>query len=155
MLLHEIKIIDMRNSEWDKKSSNPKAGKYSFLKKVYVDYQGGTGVRPEYHFQWVPKDKRSQMSYRHMGYVPVEHEIDPYYPEYMTPDGEGHYIFADDVILMKCPLMNFLLRKEKDEEIARKQSGRSRLMGIKEEINRTGLGLSDREVEDAIKRFNP
>lgn len=155
MLLHEIKIIDLRNSEWDKRSSNPKSGKYSFLEKTYVDYKGGTGVRPEHHFQWVPKDKRSQMAYRHMGYTPVECEIDPYWPEYIDPDAEGHYVFADDVILMKCPLLKFLLRKEDEEKIRMAQTGRSRMLQVKDEIDRAGAGITERDIEEAIKRYNP
>ena len=156
MMLHEIKIVDLNHSEWDKKLSNPESGKYHFVKKTYIDYHGGKGIRPEHHLLWVSKTPREIMTWKtRYGYTLVEFGIDPYWPEDIAPNEEGHFVFSDDVVLMKCSLLEYLKRKEKDQEIMRRQQGRSMIQGLQEEINRTGMGLPDNWMDKALEKFRP
>ena len=114
MNLLEMKkhMVDLRRSEYDKSKSSPKDGKYTWVKKVYLnskDYRD-TNTRPEYKYRWVAFDEKDDfVNYNHwrMAYnaTPVDYKDanNEIYPEPLVPNAEGHYRFMD-MILMKIPI---------------------------------------------------
>jgi hypothetical protein len=101
--------VDLDRSEIDKSKSDPKKGKFTFIKKVYIqqkDYKNAE-TQPKYVLRWISKDEDdalSGMSYwqGEYGAEPVTAGVDPYWPETKIPDEEGHYVQVDS-ILVKVP----------------------------------------------------
>lgn len=116
MTLGEIRIVNLRDSVWDKEASKPDKGEYVFQSKRYVPYdisKCGSEPMPEHFITWERYENRS--SYREISqakasgfsYVVVG---DPYWPEGVAPDAEGKYVYGD-VVLMKCPIVAELQRR--------------------------------------------
>jgi hypothetical protein len=121
MKLGDIKIIDLNASVVDDKLSKPSGGDYVFKSKRYVDYKG-TGGRPDYWFRWIRHEQNNQFREERdagfEGYTYVQSGVDPYWPESVPPDGEGHYIYGD-VVLMKRPLMKELDARIENARLSR------------------------------------
>ena len=107
MKLGDIKTIDLKNSVVDEKLSKPEDGNYVFKSKRYVAYNG-SGPRPDWWFRWIRHEAnngfREEREARVEGYSYVQSGVDPYWPESVPPDGDGHFVYGD-VVLMKRPLM--------------------------------------------------
>lgn len=119
MYLGEIKIVDLTRTPWDREKSDPSRGEYVFLtdEKAYVDGAAyhTKATRPPWFFRWIRyeprdnyKDVRDYQVKWQYSYVTPD---DPYWPEGLSPDSQGHYVYGD-VVLMKCPLVVELRRRE-------------------------------------------
>ncbi len=151
MQLHEIKIVDMAKSTIDPKLSNPDKGKYVFLKKVFTESLHSS---EHTHFTWCRYEPRN--GYRELreyevkfGYTPVTNKVDQYYPEGMTPNAEGHYVYGD-LILVKCPLIDHLETLDRNEKFARGAKD-AKMKAFEGQLKREGGALTD-EVLAAIQK---
>jgi len=110
MLLSDVHIVDLNQSEWDKDRSEPEKGRYYFTKKVYSkssDYRDDA-IRPKHVLKWIMYDKAEDFAtmnhYRSKYNAETVIAGDPYWPEPLVPDSEGKYVFPPDTILVKIPL---------------------------------------------------
>jgi len=151
MYLSDIKIVDLRFSEWNKDKSDPKDGDYDFTKKVYVNMHGGKEVRPHWFFTTCRYDERNNFrefrEWKVSGYSAVQFDEDEFWPEPLSPNVDGHYVFGD-VIFVKRPLIDEL--KYRIEKQSRNTSARSKVEAFQEEMNRKGAGIPDSMVEELI-----
>lgn len=151
MYLSDIKIVDLRFSEWDEEKSDPKDGNYDFSKKVYINMHGGKEVRPPWFFTWIRYEKANNYdefrTCKYDGYSAVQFGEDEYYPEPLSPNNNGHYVFKD-VILVKRPLIDEL--KYRLEKQSRNTSARSKVEAFQEEMKRKGAGIPDSMIEELI-----
>jgi hypothetical protein len=118
MYLGEIRIVDLTRTPWDREKSDPEKGEYVFTgDKVYVDgaaYRTKAN-RPAWYFCWIRYDPRDglkdvrdhQIKWKY-SYVTKD---DSYWPEGLPLDVNGHYAYGD-VVLMKCPLIEELRKRE-------------------------------------------
>ena len=116
MLLREVKLVDLRRSKV-KKGSDPKKGLYKFEPggKVYVSWKDPS-IRPPHYVKWnrnTPFDVESWKIKWNYSYVTIE---DPYWPEGIKPNEEGHYVYQTDMVLMKCPLEDYVKKRTKEIE---------------------------------------
>lgn len=153
MYLHEIKIVDLTHSKWDKEKSDPKTGTYDWTDKVYINYKDKT-VRPDHSFMWVLFDQRDGLKdvrdhQIKWGYSYVTPD-DPYYPEGLAPDAEGRYRYGD-VVLMKCKLLNYLLKRQAEKKMSRDAS-MSRFQSFKDSSKELGIALNP-EDEEALQNL--
>lgn len=121
MLLNDIKIVDLKRSDWDKDASRPKLGRYTFRTKVYLkktDYNDAA-TRPAHVLKWV--EYTDENNYERFLQYQKDYQAeavtvdDPYWPEPLRTNGEGNYTFKD-CILMKIPLLLWLEKKYKDKK---------------------------------------
>ena len=151
MYLSDIKIVDLRFSKWNEGKSDPQDGDYDFTKKVYVNMYGGKEVRPPWFFTWIRYEKANNYDeYRtckYDGYSAVQVDVDEYWPEPLSPNNNGHYVFKD-VICVKRPLVDEL--KYRLEKQARNTSARSKIEAFQEEMNRKGAGIPDSMVKELL-----
>lgn len=153
MYLSDIKIVDLRFSEWDKKKSDPKDGDYEFTKKVYIDMYGTKETRPPWYFTWCRYEPTSKPPYRefrdwkYSGYSAVNVDEDDYWPEPLAPDNNGNYVFMD-VILVKRPLIDEL--KYRLEKQAKGSSAKEKIQAFQEEMEREGVGVPESVLRDLI-----
>lgn len=152
MQLHEIRTIDLSKSVIDPKMSDPDKGKYVFLKKVYTTGQNSSD---HYHFGWCRYEPRN--GYRELrewevkfGYTPVTNKVDPYYPEGMTPNAEGHYVYGD-LIRVKCPLISHLEAMEANEKLSR-GAAKGKIDAFKNQMRREGGAIPDSMIDDMIQK---
>lgn len=158
MDLSDIKFVDMRVSKWDKETAVPEEGKYDFDEKVYVDYRSPEIPRPDIHLYWERYDPRNNYlelrdaKYRfgNSGYIPVEME-DPYWPEPLAPDVNGHYVFGD-LILVKCKLVDYLRDKLERKKIDEQQTGQKKLDKLQADMDREGAGVSFTDIEELLPK---
>ncbi len=151
MYLSDIKIVDLRFSKWDKEKSNPKDGKYDFDKKAYVDMYGTKETRPPWFFTWCRYDPRNNyMEFRDWkisGYSAVQFDEDKYWPEPLSPNENGHYVFGD-VIAVKRPLIDEL--KYRIEKQRRSTSAKSKIAAFQEKMASDGAGIPDSMLRDLL-----
>ncbi len=153
MYLQDIKVIDLRFSEVDKKKSNPKEGSYEFKKKVYVDFKGNKEARPNYWFTWCRYDPVN--NYRELrewkimwGYTPVNIDTDPYWPESVPPDVNGNYVFGD-LILVKCRLIDYLKRQLEDMQRS-KSASQAKLDGWQAQMEKAGASIPESMIKELV-----
>jgi hypothetical protein len=146
--LQEIQVVDLNNSSWDKEKSDPSKGEYEFTKKEYIDYNTKSR-RPAWFFTWVRnnpsdgfKDIRDYQVKWKFSYVTPD---DPYWPEGMSPDVQGHYTYGD-VVLMKCPLVEELLRRKLAKDMSDGQA-MSGVKGFQAKAENAGAGLSSKDQD--------
>ena len=151
MYLSDIKFVDLRFSEWDEEKSSPEDGDYDFTKKVYIDMYGGKEVRPPWFFTWCRYDSRNNYQefrdWKYDGYSAVQFGTDEFYPEPLSPNNDGHYVFKD-VIWVKRPLVDEL--KYRLEKQARNTSARAKVEAFQEEMQRKGAGIPDSMVKELL-----
>jgi len=156
MKLSDIKVVDMNESIVDKEKSDPDNGFYEFDKKVYVKDLLHSGQIPDYHFSWCRYD--ADTKYRDVRewqvkfkFSFVKYPEDPYWPEGVPPNGEGVYEFGD-VVLMKCALRDFLIKRA--EEIEQSESAaKAKLAKFQGDALRAGVGIS-REMLSELAGIN-
>ncbi len=153
MYLQDIKVIDLRFSEVDKKKSNPKEGSYEFKKKVYVDFKGNKEARPDVWFTWCRYDPVN--NYRELrvwkimwGYTPVNIDTDPYWPESVPPDASGNYVFGD-LILVKCRLIDYLKRQLEDMQRS-KSASQAKLDGWQAQMEKAGASIPESMIKELV-----
>jgi len=145
MKLQDVKIIDLRASVLDREKSDPECGRYVFKEKRYVDYKGKS-TRPNYKFlwcRWEPKNNYREFNEWNVrwGDTLLTNAVDPYIPEGIPKDAEGHFRYGD-VILVKRPLINELKRLEENEKISKRGAG-AKMQGFQNEMKLQGVDISD------------
>lgn len=131
--LDEVKIVDKRFSELEL-PKNPeeakrakirmeKTGEYRFSKKVYINFYD-KGRRPPYWFTWCrysPNNNYQDLYEWKMtwGYIPVNRDTDPFWPEPIAPNPEGNYVLGD-LILVRINLIDHIQRKLQEQSISSK-----------------------------------
>lgn len=128
-----------------------KTGMFKFKKKVYIDYTGVQAPLPEYKLKWCRYEPNN--NYREFrkwqiawGYTPVV-PVDDYIPEGLPPDSTDYYVYGD-LILVKIPLDAYLKKREQDIDRGDK-AAKQKLRKYEEDSRRSGVGVSQHEVEQA------
>lgn len=150
----DIQLVDLKRSVIDKEKSDLKKGKYVFTKKVYftkADFKDASLGLDEY-YQWVlysPREEyRTVETYRYSwGFEPVR-VGDRMWPEGVHLNEAGEYVFKD-VILMKCPLLNWLKKLTRDMEKSDRQAA-AVLASFNAEANAAGIGIPEKTVRDLL-----
>ena len=122
--------VDLIRSDWDKNKSRPEEGFYVFREKVYLkstDYDD-SDLRPKHVCIWNRYDKVNNFReftewQRDLNADAVTVE-DPYWPEGIAPNSEGHYVHMDS-ILMKVPTERWI--KKRRDDMARYDKGREQM----------------------------
>ncbi len=155
MYLQQVKFIDVNRSEWNKETSKPNEGIYDFTKKAFVNNDKKES-RTDWHFEWVPWNKNT--NYREFseyktryGADFVKAGVDPFIPDGVPPDGDGHYLFMNDVVLIKYPLLTWL-RKQDEASKMSMRVGRDRLKSFNENMAAQGAGLPDGFAEEFAEK---
>ncbi|MFA5715898.1 MAG: hypothetical protein WC998_09165 [Candidatus Paceibacterota bacterium] len=148
-------IIDLRRSKWDKEHSKEKEGFFVFDpvpdSKVYLkrtDYSDAS-IRPDYVMFFISEeedDPRSGMMYWSSKYqaTPIIAGVDPFWPEGMKPNSEGHYVYIDS-ILVKVPLMIWL-DKVKEDRGKYDKAADNLHKSFRAEADGAGAGMTDKEL---------
>jgi len=127
MLIHQIKIVDLEKSDVDWEKSKPEDGKFVFNgPKVYYNRAAfrNTENMPPHVVKWCTtmgdgwEIKRWQDMW---GYDFVVAGRDPYYPELVDVDSEGHYI-KGDAVLMLIPTASYVEKRKHDMERANRSA---------------------------------
>ena len=155
MYLSQVKIIDLNRSEWNKKTSKPDEGVYDFTKKAFVNNDKKES-RTDWHFEWVRwhanNNYREFYEYKtRCGADFVKPGVDPFIPDGVPPDGDGHYLFMNDVVLIKYPLLTWL-RKQKESSEMSMRVGKDRLKSFEAGVASQGAGLPDGFVEEHLDK---
>jgi len=170
MRLREIKPIDLRFSTVateegeqpiDLKKGLKKTieklatGDLHLAKKEYVNYRDKPR-RPDWFFTWSRWDASN--NYRELRdkkiidhYSEVNADKDPFWPEGVEPNAEGHYVYGD-LIWVKCPLKDHLQREADRMKLSR-FAGRQRLQQFNEQVKvdnaqAGGSPMPDRLLEE-------
>lgn len=158
--LSEVKIIDLNRSTVDEGKSGELVGKhgrkesnFEFKKRVYASkkYSDST-TRPRIantpvYFAWNRNHPREIQKWKSMCKFEIVTVNDPFVPEGVAPNAEGRYIFNDDMILMQCPLVEWVLKRKR--EIAKSdRAARARIQEFEDSVRAQGLKVAKREIED-------
>lgn len=157
MFLSEIKIIDLKRSEWDKTKSKPAKGKYVFAKggKVYTDKPMADttgGLDFGYKFKWGHNTAKDISTWKIRDGFELVTAKDPYLPEEPTAlDAEGKFVFGD-AVLMKISLRKYaekqmLAQAKSDKAVA------SRLKEFQATLAAKGVEASDEFIGDWKKQL--
>jgi hypothetical protein len=151
MKLGDIKIVDLKNSIVDEKLSKPKECDFVFKLKRYVSYKGTSG-RPDVWFRWIRHEKntdyREEREARVEGYSYVQHGVDPYWPESVPPDGEGHFVYGD-VVLMKRPLIKELDARLENARLS-KGMAQAKINAFKSQLREENAGIPQGLIDEMI-----
>jgi len=145
MVLHDIKIIDVKRSDFDKEKSDPAKGKYTWKKKVFISYKSPE-TRPPFKFQWNRNHEWAIADWQNKwpGCSFVEPQ-DNYVPAGLTPNADNHYIFKD-VVLMKIPIMEYI--EQRKREIMESEKRPAIIKGmLRDEYRNAGVSVSDTELD--------
>ena len=117
MLLKDIKLIDLKRSKIDKKNSDPDKGIYRFEPngKVYVSWKD-PATRPPHYVKWNRNDPRDIERWRSLWNYSEVTAKDPYWPEGIKVNEAGYYVYQTDMILMKCPLEDYVNKRKREIE---------------------------------------
>ena len=121
-------IVDLDKSKLDMEKSDPKRGAFVFDKvpnaKVYVPkksaYAKDASLLPPvmvFPVSRMEDDLQSGITYWRFEYgaEPIVAGVDPYWPEPLKPDAEGHYVYKD-TIFVKVDTFTWLNKIDKDRK---------------------------------------
>jgi len=156
-LLNPVKcVIDLKRSLLDEAASNPDKGEYRFKKKAYINYLTKDG-RPPYWFTWERYDQfNGYREYRNalvQGYSPVINKIDPYVPEGALLHADGDKWTFDDVVLMKCPLVDELRRRKESKDISESQRLGRQIEAFQSDAASQGAEIKQDEMDKLLESF--
>lgn len=137
----EVEAIEKQCKE------DKKAGKYVFKNKVYISWRD-PATRPPHYVKWnrnTPYDVEGWKVKWNYSEVTIE---DPYWPEGVKPNEEGHYVYRTDMILMKCPLENYV-EKRKKEIMRSEMASRAKLKEFEDTAKRLGTTV-EKQVEGRV-----
>lgn len=135
--------------EWNR------TGKFRFKKKVYTDYKNRAN-RPKDYLQWNRYSAHNDfMEVRdweaQWGYELVKAVNDPYWPEGLKPNAEGHFRYGD-CILMKIPFLNYLMKRV--ESISRSEIGlKDRLAKFKSDVEKSGGEVPEEIIGEVMDKY--
>ena len=114
MLLRDIKLVDLQRSKL-KRGTDPDKGIFKFEPngKVYVSWKD-PATRPQHYVKWnrnTPYDIESWRTKWNYSEVTTK---DPYWPEGIKINQAGYYVYRTDMILMKCPLEEYVKKRAKE-----------------------------------------
>jgi hypothetical protein len=145
--LQDFRKVDLNRSVIDHEHSDPKTGEYTFIEKVYVDYQNPE-TRPPWYFSWCRwTDKNNYAEFNEwrtlwkFSKVVIE---DGYWPEGVAPDSNGNYTFGD-LIWVKCPLKEYIDKRKHEIEMS-ESSTRNKLRQIRNEMKADGVDLDEKMI---------
>jgi len=152
--LGQMKLVDLKRSIVDEKKSDLKKGKYAFMSKTYLsraDFLDASLGLNEY-YTWVlyePRENyRTVETYRYSWGFEIVTVGDRMCPEGISPDAENKYVFKD-VVLMKCPLVNWL-RKTLADQAKSDQQAKSVLASFEKELDAVGAGVSQETLSKLL-----
>jgi len=152
--LGQMKLVDLKRSNVDEKKSDPKKGKYAFVSKVYFtksDFADASLGLNEY-YQWVlfePNESyRTVQTHKYSWGFEFVTVGDRMWPEGIEPDSESKYVFKD-VVLMKCPLINWLKKVERDQ-MKSDQQAKSSLASFEKDARDAGIGVSQETLSKLL-----
>ena len=156
-ILSDIKFVDLKRSSWDEKKSDRKKGHYEFKNKVYYrnkDFSEGY-IHP-YKLKWCRYEPSEH--YRSVRTWEVKYKSsflttqDDYWPEGLTPDTEGKYVFMD-LVAVKIPIEVHMAKRKADVERADRQA-RAVRDRWKAQTEQGGVGGVDDVVEKQVERMH-
>ena len=148
-MLRDYKLVDLRRSKIDKKRSDPKKGIFKFEPngKVYVSWKDAA-TRPPHYIKWNRNEPYAVSRWEiKWGYSNVTIE-DPYWPEGLKPNEEGNYVYQTDMILVKCPLENYVEKRKK--EIAKSELASAAKRKEFQDLAAKSGGALGKELEQRI-----
>ena len=150
MLLREIKLVDLNRSKIDKKKSKPEEGIYAFEPngKVYVSWKD-PATRPQHYVKWnrnTPYDIESWRTKWNYSEVTAK---DPYWPEGIKISQSGYYVYRTDMILMKCPLRDYVAKRKGEIEKS-ELAVASKRREYEEIIRQKGVAAAAVDIEKRI-----
>lgn len=146
--LRDIKIIDVKKSVVDSDKTKERE-MFVFKKKAYYKFRDNAGLSP-WWFYWVPKDDDSQINWLQntQNYEFVGKD-DLYVPDGIKLNAENHYQYGD-LVLMKCPLQEYIMRRMKAREKADARV-KSRKNQFNEDVMKDGgQSLSEDELQNLL-----
>jgi hypothetical protein len=148
--LQDVKIIDLSQSEWDKKASNPKNGEYVFTVKKFCPINYSTDKK--WFFSWAHYDPRDQLKSCRDWQVQYNYSFvtldDPFWPEGLPPNAEGRYVFRD-AVLMKRPLVEELKDRKANRDRANMMVG-ARVGQFQAAAKNDGIELDDQMMRSLM-----
>ncbi|MHC4639941.1 MAG: hypothetical protein ACYTBV_20995 [Planctomycetota bacterium] len=150
--LHEIKFVDLKQSNVDWGKSDLAKGKYVFKPngKKYIDYNSDSSALPEHKVQWNRNTPKDIDAWKYsLEYELVQWQDKHYWPEGIPPNAEGYYTFGD-MILMQCPALVYAERKQRD--IQKSQgAAKAALKGFQQDAKRDGVMVDEQLMSDLLK----
>lgn len=151
MKLGNVKVVDLKNSVVDEKLSDAKNGNYVFKTKKYIDYMGRAD-RPAWWFRWIRHEPsnglREEREAKIEGYSYVQHGVDPYWPESIPPDADGHFVYGD-VVLMKRPLVKELDARIENLRLSR-GAAQAKINAFKTQLGAEHGDIPQRLIDELI-----
>ena len=148
------RIIDLKASKVDKTKSKPAEGKYIFgAEKVYYAKKS----RPPFILKWcvrpsvdsknpgVPLVESWKYQY---GFDFVKAGDYDYWVEGLTPDGDGHFVHGD-AVLMKIPTEAYVT-KVKEERDEHKNKLRGNVRGFRNRMKQQKADIKDDVLSDIM-----
>lgn len=152
MFLSDIRIVDLRYSEWDKSKSKPDKGEYHFTKKVYTNQKMADttrGLDASYKFDWNRNDSKAIRDWKiKYGYEMVTVK-DPYFPEGTELSAESTFVFGD-AVLMKIPLRKYA-EKQMRAEAKSNRAAADRMKEFKTALESRRVEICDEYIEKRKK----
>jgi len=141
-------IVDLNRSPWDKERSDRAKGIYYFNgPKVYIkksDYDDSAS-RPAHVLKWIDVDRLPYMRAK-FGAEPVT-PSDPYWPEPMPPNAEGHYKYIDAILVKIADMEGYIDYRQQERNKGHaglKEEGAVFTSGTKAE----GVALKDYDLDE-------
>jgi len=142
-----LKVEEAIKKQEETYNEERRAGRFAFKKKVYIDYHGNR--RPPYHFTWCRYSATNnyedlsawQAQYQ---YTPVIYGKDQFWPESVYVNASNYYQFGD-LVWVKCPLKEYLLRKEEERMLT--ERGQKKIDAMDSEFDKYGAKVPSRLIE--------
>ena len=150
-LSKDIHVVDLKQSKVIWKESDPEKGQYKFEPngKVYIDYNSDTSALPDHKVQPCRDHEYDIGRWKDLEYDFVAWEDKLYWPDGITPNSEGRYVFKD-LVWMQCPAMVYAERKKK--ELNRAAGARkAALKGFEASAQAAGMGINKQQLADFLK----
>lgn len=128
-----------------------RTGRFKFKKKVYVAYRDKV-YRPKFYLQWNRDDSHDIRNWEaQWGYELVVAGKDPFWPEGIKPNKEGHFTFGD-AILMKIPFLKYLIKRV--EAISLSERGLDdRLEKFKADVEGSGGVVPEEFIGEVMDKY--
>ncbi len=157
-LLSDVKIIDKRFSQYDEKKSDPKKGKYAWIKKEYVDKRK-FDKNKEWKLWWAPYDPELNLKKYYawkakLQYEPVDAVKDNFVADGAIINDSDWWVFGD-LVLVKMPLLDYLQKKEMERKLTTR-GGREEILAFQDQMKAQGAALPDSMIEEFLgKEVDP
>ncbi len=151
-LLSDVKIIDKRFSQWDERKSDPKKGKYVWIKKECIDKRK-FDKNKEWKLWWAPYDPELNLKKYYawkakLQYEPIDAIKDNFVADGAIINDSDWWVFGD-LVLVKMPLLDYLQKKEMERKLTTR-GGRAELLAFQDQMKAQGAALPDSMIEDFL-----